>query len=146
MVSPDMVSVLLDHHADPNARTLDGVTPLDVLRSRTSEFIFKGALPGLTHIEPNKFRLCLEPVQSAVMVHIRLSVALSSHSNLSREAGPGKLFFSLASSSAPLLPGAASVLPHPAGSARGRSRSGDERFVPGSKGLDAKEHATLAAM
>nr|CAB3463020.1 unnamed protein product [Digitaria exilis] len=71
MVSPDMVSVLLDHHADPNARTLDGVTPLDVLRGLTSEFLFKGAVPGLTHIEPNKLRLCLELVQSAVMVATR---------------------------------------------------------------------------
>ncbi|KAJ1274129.1 hypothetical protein BS78_05G039000 [Paspalum vaginatum] len=71
MVSPDMVSVLLDHHADPNARTLDGVTPLDVLRGLTSEFLFKGAVPGLTHIEPNKLRLCLELVQSAVMVTAR---------------------------------------------------------------------------
>ncbi|KAL6906062.1 hypothetical protein ACP4OV_003663 [Aristida adscensionis] len=71
MVSPDMVSVLLDHHADPNARTLDGVTPLDVLRGLTSEFLFKGAVPGLTHIEPNKLRLCLELVQSAVMVTTR---------------------------------------------------------------------------
>uniref|UniRef100_A0A0A8ZYM0 Regulatory protein NPR5 n=1 Tax=Arundo donax TaxID=35708 RepID=A0A0A8ZYM0_ARUDO len=71
MVSPDMVSVLLDHHADPNARTLDGVTPLDVLRGLTSEFLFKGAVPGLTHIEPNKLRLCLELVQSAVMVAAR---------------------------------------------------------------------------
>ncbi|GJN28354.1 hypothetical protein PR202_gb16465 [Eleusine coracana subsp. coracana] len=71
MVSPDMVSVLLDHHADPKARTLDGVTPLDVLRGLTSEFLFKGAVPGLTHIEPNKLRLCLELVQSAVMVTTR---------------------------------------------------------------------------
>uniref|UniRef100_A0A804RBW1 Regulatory protein NPR5 n=1 Tax=Zea mays TaxID=4577 RepID=A0A804RBW1_MAIZE len=71
MVSPDMVSVLLDHHADPSARTLDGVTPLDVLRGLTSEFLFKGAVPGLTHIEPNKLRLCLELVQSAVMVTTR---------------------------------------------------------------------------
>ncbi|XP_066356692.1 BTB/POZ domain and ankyrin repeat-containing protein NH5.2-like [Miscanthus floridulus] len=71
MVSPDMVSVLLDHHADPSARTLDGVTPLDVLRGLTSEFLFKGAVPGLTHIEPNKLRLCLELVQSAVMVTMR---------------------------------------------------------------------------
>ncbi|KAJ3681051.1 hypothetical protein LUZ60_015540 [Juncus effusus] len=71
MVSPDMVSVLLDHHADPNARTLDGVTPLDVLRNLTSDFLFKGAVPGLTHIEPNKLRLCLELVQSAVVVMSR---------------------------------------------------------------------------
>ncbi|KAJ4780241.1 Ankyrin repeat family protein / BTB/POZ domain-containing protein [Rhynchospora pubera] len=71
MVSPDMVSVLLDHHADPNARTLDGITPLDVLRNLTSDFLFKGAVPGLTHIEPNKLRLCLELVQSAVMVMSR---------------------------------------------------------------------------
>ncbi|KAK9267038.1 hypothetical protein L1049_007978 [Liquidambar formosana] len=76
MVSPDMVAVLLDHHADPNVRTVDGVTPLDVLRTLTSDFLFKGAVPGLTHIEPNKLRLCLELVQSAALV-------------LSREEGSG---------------------------------------------------------
>ncbi|GAB4851694.1 Regulatory protein npr5 [Ancistrocladus abbreviatus] len=74
MVSPDMVAVLLDHHADPTARTVDGITPLDTLRTLTSDFLFKGAVPGLTHIEPNKLRLCLELVQSAAMV-------------ISREAG-----------------------------------------------------------
>ncbi|KAE8697755.1 Regulatory protein NPR5 [Hibiscus syriacus] len=68
MVSPDMVAVLLDHHADPNVRTVDGVTPLDILRTLTSDFLFNGAVPGLTHIEPNKLRLCLELVQSAAMV------------------------------------------------------------------------------
>lgn len=68
MVSPDMVAVLLDHHADPNVRTVDGVTPLDVLRTLTSDFLFKGAVPGLTPIEPNKLRLCLELVQSAALV------------------------------------------------------------------------------
>lgn len=57
MVSPEMVAVLLDHHADPNVRTVDGVTPLDILRTLTSDFLFKGAVPGLTHIEPNKLRL-----------------------------------------------------------------------------------------
>ncbi|GAB2295585.1 Regulatory protein npr5 [Dionaea muscipula] len=71
MVSPDMVAVLLDHHADPNVRTLDGITPLDILRTLTSDFLFKGAIPGLTHIEPNKLRLCLELVQSAAMVILR---------------------------------------------------------------------------
>lgn len=70
LVSPDMVSVLLDHHADPNARTVDGVTPLDILRSMTSDFLFRGALPGGS-FEPNKLRLCLELVQSAVMVTSR---------------------------------------------------------------------------
>lgn len=68
MVSPDMVAVLLDHHADPNIRTIDGVTPLDILRNLTSDFLFKGAVPGLSHIEPNKLRLCLELVQSAALV------------------------------------------------------------------------------
>nr|XP_016498803.1 PREDICTED: regulatory protein NPR5-like [Nicotiana tabacum]AFK30388.1 BOP1 [Nicotiana tabacum] len=68
MVSPDMVAVLLDHHADPNVRTLDGITPLDILRTLTSDFLFKGAVPGINHIEPNKLRLCLELVQSAAMV------------------------------------------------------------------------------
>ncbi|KAG2687282.1 hypothetical protein I3760_09G043600 [Carya illinoinensis] len=68
MVSPDMVAVLLDHHADPNVRTVDGVTPLDVLRTLTSDFLFKGAVPGLAHIEPNKLRLCLELIQSAALV------------------------------------------------------------------------------
>ncbi|XP_077251919.1 BTB/POZ domain and ankyrin repeat-containing protein NBCL-like isoform X2 [Tasmannia lanceolata] len=74
MVCPDMVAVLLDHHADPNVRTVDGITPLDILRSLTSDFLFKGAVPGLSHIEPNKLRLCLELVQSAAFV-------------ISREAG-----------------------------------------------------------
>ncbi|CAI8602087.1 unnamed protein product [Vicia faba] len=68
MVSPEMVAVLLDHHADPTVRTVDGVTPLDILRTLTSDFLFKGAVPGLTHIEPNKLRLCLELVQSAALV------------------------------------------------------------------------------
>ncbi|XP_010554791.1 PREDICTED: regulatory protein NPR5-like [Tarenaya hassleriana] len=68
MVCPDMVAVLLDHHADPIVRTVDGITPLDILRTLTSDFLFKGAVPGLTHIEPNKLRLCLELVQSAAMV------------------------------------------------------------------------------
>ncbi|CAH8384149.1 unnamed protein product [Eruca vesicaria subsp. sativa] len=68
MVSPDMVSVLLDHHANPNVQTADGITPLDILRSLTSDFLFKGIVPGLAHIEPNKLRLCLELVQSAALV------------------------------------------------------------------------------
>jgi regulatory protein NPR1 len=73
MVCPDMVAVLLDHHADPNVRTVDGVTPLDILRTLTSDFLFKGAVavPGLAHVEPNKLRLCLELVQSAAMVMSR---------------------------------------------------------------------------
>ncbi|XP_043723569.1 BTB/POZ domain and ankyrin repeat-containing protein COCH-like isoform X2 [Telopea speciosissima] len=68
MVCPDMVAVLLDHHADPNVQTVDGITPLDVLRTLTSDFLFKGAVPSLSHIEPNKLRLCLELVQSAALV------------------------------------------------------------------------------
>lgn len=68
MVSPDMVAVLLDHHADPNVRMLDGITPLDILRTLTSDFLFKGTVPGHVHVEPNKLRLCLELVQSAAMV------------------------------------------------------------------------------
>nr|CAD1833427.1 unnamed protein product [Ananas comosus var. bracteatus] len=75
MVDPDMVAVLLDHHADPTARTVDGVTPLDVLRNLTSDFLFKGAVPGLSHVEPNKLRLCLELVQSAAMVMSREEAA-----------------------------------------------------------------------
>ncbi|KAK1428881.1 hypothetical protein QVD17_17721 [Tagetes erecta] len=71
MVSPDMVAVLLDHHADPNVKTIEGITPLDILRTLTSDFLFKGAVPGLTRIEPNKLRLCLELVQSAAMVMLR---------------------------------------------------------------------------
>lgn len=68
MVSSDMISVLLDHHADPNVRTVDGITPLDILRTLTSDFLFKGAVPGHAHIDPNKLRLCLELVQNTAMV------------------------------------------------------------------------------
>ena len=71
MVCPDMVAVLLDHHADPNIRTTEGVAPLDILRTMTSDFLFKGTLPGLSHVEPNKLRLCLELVQSAALVMSR---------------------------------------------------------------------------
>ncbi|KAJ6791513.1 putative regulatory protein NPR5 [Iris pallida] len=71
MACPEMVAVLLDHHANPNIRTAEGMTPLDVLRSLASEFLFRGAAPGSTHIEPNKLRLCLELVQSAAMVMSR---------------------------------------------------------------------------
>ncbi|KAG2258217.1 hypothetical protein Bca52824_077511 [Brassica carinata] len=60
MVSPDMVAVLLDHHADPNVQTNPNVG-----------FLFKGTVPGLTHVEPNKLRLCLELVQSAALVMSR---------------------------------------------------------------------------
>lgn len=88
MVSPDMVAVLLDHHADPNVRTVEGVTPLDILRTLTSDFLFKGAVPGLAHIEPNKLRLCLELVQSAAMV-------------ISREEGAGNMN---ATSAGPIYP------------------------------------------
>ncbi|KAF8104636.1 hypothetical protein N665_0170s0012 [Sinapis alba] len=81
MVSPDMVAVLLDHHADPNVRTVGGITPLDILRTLTSDFLFKGAVPGLTHIEPNKLRLCLELVQSAAMVISREEGNNNDHNN-----------------------------------------------------------------
>jgi hypothetical protein len=64
MVCPDMVAVLLDHHGDPNLRTVDGVTPLDIHPTLTSDFLFKGAVSGQAHIEPNKLRLLLELVQS----------------------------------------------------------------------------------
>lgn len=78
MVSPDMVSVLLDHHADPNFRTMEGVTPIDLLRTLTSDFLFKGSVPGLSHIEPNKLRLCLELVQSSALVISREEANASS--------------------------------------------------------------------
>ncbi|XP_010931998.1 BTB/POZ domain and ankyrin repeat-containing protein NBCL-like [Elaeis guineensis] len=87
MVNPDMVSVLLDHHADPNVRTIDGVTPLDILRNLTSDFLFKGAVPGLSHIEPNRLRLCLELVQSAAMVLSREEEAAAAATAASATGG-----------------------------------------------------------
>ncbi|OAY82039.1 Regulatory protein NPR5 [Ananas comosus] len=89
MVCPDMVAVLLDHHADPNIRTVDGVTPLDILRTLTSDFLFKGAVPGLSHIEPNKLRLCLELVQSAAMVMSREEAAAAAAAAAANSSGGG---------------------------------------------------------
>lgn len=86
MVSPEMVAVLLDHHADPTVRTVDGVTPLDILRTLTSDFLFKGAVPGLIHIEPNKLRLCLELVQSAALVLSREENNANNNNNASSSA------------------------------------------------------------
>ena len=60
MVSPDMMAILLDHHADPNVRNFDGDTPLDVLRTLASDFLLKEAILGITHIEHNNLRHCLE--------------------------------------------------------------------------------------
>ncbi|KAI3905587.1 hypothetical protein MKX01_036496 [Papaver californicum] len=91
MVCPDMVAVLLDHHAAPNVRTIEGITPLDILRTLTSDFLFKGVVPGLSHIEPNKLRLCLELVQSAALV-------------LSREDGNGGISGGNASSNSQIYP------------------------------------------
>ncbi|PKA61752.1 Regulatory protein NPR5 [Apostasia shenzhenica] len=94
MVDPDMVAVLLDHHADPNARTVNGVTPLDILRSLTSEFLFRGAggVPGLTRFEPNKLRLCLELVQSAVMVMSREAASAAAAVAAASACQPGISF------------------------------------------------------
>ena len=47
---------------------MHGVTPSNILRTLTFDFLFKGAVLGLTHVEPNKLRLCLELVQSATLV------------------------------------------------------------------------------
>lgn len=69
MVNPDMVAVLLDHHADPNVRTYSGATPFDILQALASDFLSKGSLPAcMPHMEHNKLRLCLELLQSAAMV------------------------------------------------------------------------------
>ncbi|KAF8006995.1 hypothetical protein BT93_K1101 [Corymbia citriodora subsp. variegata] len=91
MVSPDMVAVLLDHHADPTVRTADGITPLDVLRTLTSDFLFKGAVPGLAHIEPNKLRLCLELVQSAALV-ISREEAGNANANTNASSGTTTIY------------------------------------------------------
>ncbi|WOK96027.1 hypothetical protein Cni_G04734 [Canna indica] len=93
MVCPDMVAVLLDHHADPNVRTVDGVTPLDILRSLTSDFLFKGAVPGLSHIEPNKLRLCLELVQSAALVISREEAANCGGGSSGVRSNPGMAMY-----------------------------------------------------
>ncbi|XP_057849950.2 BTB/POZ domain and ankyrin repeat-containing protein NOOT1 isoform X2 [Cryptomeria japonica] len=68
MVNPDMVAVLLDHHANPNVRTYSGTTPFDILQSLASDFLSRGGGISIPHFEHNKLRLCLELLQSAAQV------------------------------------------------------------------------------
>ncbi|KAH9311996.1 hypothetical protein KI387_027031, partial [Taxus chinensis] len=68
MVNPDMVAVLLDHHANPNVLTHSGATPFDVLQTSASEFLSRGGRMNIPHLEHNKLRLCLELLQSAALV------------------------------------------------------------------------------
>ncbi|GLJ07181.1 hypothetical protein SUGI_0060570 [Cryptomeria japonica] len=71
MVNPDMVAVLLDHHANPNVRTDNGTTPFDILQSLASDFLSRAAGSGsmpISHLKHNKLRLCLELLQSAALV------------------------------------------------------------------------------
>nr|CAD1828337.1 unnamed protein product [Ananas comosus var. bracteatus] len=63
--------------------------PLDILRTLTSDFLFKGAVPGLSHIEPNKLRLCLELVQSAAMVMSREEAAAAAAAAAANSSGGG---------------------------------------------------------
>ncbi|KAI4964923.1 hypothetical protein ZWY2020_057839 [Hordeum vulgare] len=126
MVCPDMVAVLLDHHADPNVRTVDGVTPLDILRTLTSDFLFKGAVPGLTHIEPNKLRLCLELVQSAAMV-------------MSREDAAGNAMVPMYSDHHPGA-GGGGVYSGTGGTSTSMNLSLDNRMVYLNLGMDVMNH------
>ncbi|KAK1669858.1 hypothetical protein QYE76_058017 [Lolium multiflorum] len=126
MVCPDMVAVLLDHHADPNVRTVDGVTPLDILRTLTSDFLFKGAVPGLTHIEPNKLRLCLELVQSAAMVMSREDAAGNAAVPMYSEHHPGS--------------GGGGVYSGAGGASTSMNLSLDNRMVYLNLGMDVMNH------
>uniref|UniRef100_A0ACD5XG18 Uncharacterized protein n=1 Tax=Avena sativa TaxID=4498 RepID=A0ACD5XG18_AVESA len=126
MVCPDMVAVLLDHHADPNVRTVDGVTPLDILRTLTSDFLFKGAVPGLTHIEPNKLRLCLELVQSAAMVMSREDAAGNAAVPMYSDHHPGS--------------GGGGVYSGAGGASTAMNLSLDNRMVYLNLGMDVMNH------
>ncbi|XP_059074731.1 regulatory protein NPR6 isoform X2 [Cryptomeria japonica] len=107
MVNPDMVAVLLDHHANPNVRTYSGATPFDILQSLASDFLSKGAAGGgssmpLPHLEHNKLRLCLELLQSAALVLSRdeeTSTSLQLHLETTTAAADRKNTSSSSSSS-----------------------------------------------
>eukprot|EP00249_Psilotum_nudum_P028893 c38885_g1_i1 orf=551-2008(+) len=69
MANPEMIAVLLDHHAAPDVRTNDGATPLDIVQSLAA--VETGSVTGKTgYCKPDhsKFRLCSELLQSAAIV------------------------------------------------------------------------------
>ncbi|KAH7314830.1 hypothetical protein KP509_21G022600 [Ceratopteris richardii] len=65
MANPDMVSVLLDHHASPLLRADSGETPIDIIQS-----LITASQTGTQYHrgDENRLRLCLELLQSAAYV------------------------------------------------------------------------------
>ncbi|XP_002977926.2 regulatory protein NPR5 [Selaginella moellendorffii] len=67
LADPEMIAVLLDHHADPHSTTPTGATALNILQNLASEALAVGALTGVT-ADHNKLRLCLDLLESAAAV------------------------------------------------------------------------------
>ncbi|MCO5561259.1 hypothetical protein L7F22_014880, partial [Adiantum nelumboides] len=67
MANPDMISVLLDHHASPLLRADTGVdTPIDMIQGLISAS--QMGSPTYQNHDHNRLRLCLELLQSAAHV------------------------------------------------------------------------------
>lgn len=70
MANPEMIAVLLNHHASPYVRSEDGDTPLDVLQSVIAADCTSvtGKSSSMSSPDHNKLRLCLELLQPAMNV------------------------------------------------------------------------------
>ncbi|KAI5066348.1 hypothetical protein GOP47_0018972 [Adiantum capillus-veneris] len=66
MANPDMISVLLDHHASPLLRADSGDTPIDMIQGLIS--VSQMGSPTHQRHDHNRLRLCIELLQSAAHV------------------------------------------------------------------------------
>eukprot|EP00249_Psilotum_nudum_P004210 c17751_g2_i1 orf=535-1479(-) len=68
MANPEMIALLLDHHASPQVVADDGASPLDILQALAVETSSAARKVGLSKLDHRNVCLSLELLQSAVVI------------------------------------------------------------------------------